>query len=172
MKEKQDINVTKRWILYILINLNIVSIIFLSVFAVVALYYGIYCFEGSTVINNLFYKSKTIGNFSQIPSGSIIDLCTSDIGGDIDTYFNFSKYYTFYDNLINQGIDIRDRYSLTPSSQEYEKFYSKVGLLNLTFFEAVENRKIKWDLDGEQINYFLYPLSSYKYFDPRTFTLI
>jgi hypothetical protein len=169
MQEKQNIQVTKRWVLYTIIVLNIVTIVFLSVFSVVALYYGIYCYEGTTVIDNLFYKNKAIGNFSAVPNGEIIDLCTS--GGNIDSHFNFSKYYYFYEDLINEGIEIEKTYKNNPSTQSFDDFYTQVNSMNITSFEAIEDRKIKWDLDGEQINYFLYPLKGYKYFNTRIFIL-
>jgi hypothetical protein len=167
MKEKVDINVKYRWIFHILINVNIFSLLFYNLFAVFAIYYGFFSYEGVTIMDDIFYQNKLFSNFSSMPNGYIIDLCTSTEGGNIDTFFNFTYYYEFYDNLINEGISIREAYKNTPPSEDYNKFVDISTSMLIDSFEAIENRNIKWDLNGEQINFFLYPLESYKYFNPR-----
>jgi hypothetical protein len=165
MNEKLNLQVGKRWMYHMIININIFSMIFFILFSLFSMYYGLFCFEGSMVVEDVFYKNSWINLFDGVPHGKIIDLCTSE--GNIDNYFNFTSYYSFYDNLVEEGIKIQNTYSTTPLNPVYDSFKNKVDSMKINSFEAVENRKIKWEPDSEQINYFLYPLSTYKYFTPR-----
>jgi hypothetical protein len=148
---------------HISINLQIGVIIYYSLNSLFFIYYAIFLYEGTDLINYNFYTPHNVSAIDEVANGQMIDYCSNT--SSLRTYFNFDQYNDLFQNFVTQTTTIRDKYNVTFNSTVYNEFEDKSNNLNVNEFIAVQNKSIYWDI--EQINYYLFPLSLYKFFNKR-----
>jgi hypothetical protein len=114
-----------------------------------------------------FYWRGKFYNFTFLPHGDFLDTCeTEGINkGTVDNYFNFKYLYDRYTYLSDETTKLKNSFqeNKIPDFVKFNDFVESVDNMNLGDFQSTKDPELKWDVNGEQINYFLYPLKNYKY---------
>jgi hypothetical protein len=162
--ERERIRVKGRWAFHLSINSNSCSSIFLGGYSFILVLLAIFTYETTMVMENKFFDGYHFSNFTFVPHGDFVDLCIRpDIGGHVNDYFNFTYYYNYYTYMMDYTLAIKANYSRVPVTTKYDTYTSFVQNMDLSNFHSIDDKEFKWDPSGEQINYFLFPLSEYKY---------
>lgn len=162
--ERERIKVKGRWAFHLSINSNTCSSIFLGGYSFILVLLAIFTYETTMVMENKFFDGYHFSNFTFIPNGDLIDLCIRpNIGGHVNDFFNFTYYYNYYTYMMDYTMEIKANYTRVPGTAKYDSYTSFVQNMDLSNFHSKDDKEFKWDPNGEQINYFLFPLTEYKY---------
>ncbi len=163
-KEKSNpTSVQGRWSFHLVINFNTFTAVIISLFAYILLCGAVFIYESGTVMKNNFYNNHTMKNFYFIPNGDLIDLCESL--GNVNGRYNFTYFYNYYTDMINYSTNLTNFYisGKATAIPKYDLINKTIKSMDLSEFHSISNKSLRWDPEGEQINYFLFPLSKYKY---------
>lgn len=167
--EREKQTVKGRWAFHLVINCNMFGSVYMAAFSLILILLAEFVFEGGMVMQHLFYDHGLIHNFTFVPHGQMIDDCVSTEVGNVNDYFNFSYFWNYYNDMINRTETIKTKYAEEnlPATPLYDALISFGKNIAVSDFHSESNSSLIWDPNGEQINYFLYPLSDYKYITTR-----
>ena len=155
---------------HIVINIFFIGILVFNILSLTYFYWSFLIFEGTSVLELNIFNQTLVKNINSVYIGDIVDICKSD--KSIENLFGFKKYKNFFENIKKASEYTIFKYNKTPVLELFNEFEEYTKSLKIDSYEDKDNPKIKWDIDGEQINYYLFPLKQYKYFTPRKFKFI
>lgn len=169
---KQQSKLRKEWnrrsYYHFVINLCFIMVLIINWMAYKAQVFSIYSFDLFDYTKKNLYDNGNFTYFKFHPYSHFIVNCNKDNKTFTDnyffTYFQINETQDFLAKNLQNVMRMNESRIFTNFTR-FEEMNFKINNLSLSEFKAISNNsEIPWDVnEEEQINYFLFPLTNYKY---------